>query len=74
MNQSYNGYHQFDWVKPRKIWLDTKFPVYIDFGNEHLVKLETYDDSGLKCVRLVSKRKFIHDVMVEKRAENIAAL
>ncbi len=72
VNQSYNGYHQFDWVRPRKTWLDAKCPVYIDFGDEHLVKLDTYDDSGLKCIRLVSKRKFLHDVMLEKSAETIA--
>ncbi len=72
VHQSYNGYHQYDWVRPRKVWLDAKCPVYIDFGDEHLVKLDTYDESGLKCIRLVSKRKFVHDVIVEDNAENIA--
>lgn len=72
VKSSYNGYHQYDWVRPRKTWLDSKCPVYIDFGDEYLVKLDTYDESGLKCVRLVSKRKFVHDVMVEDKAENIA--
>jgi len=72
VHQSYNGYHQYDWVKPRKTWLDAKCPVYIDFGDEHLVKLEKYDESGLNCVRLVSKRKFIHDVMIEDHVEKIA--
>jgi competence protein CoiA len=70
--QSYNGCHQYDWVRPRRTWLDAKCPVYIDFGDEHLVKLDKYDESGLDCVRLVSKRKFVHDVMVEDHAENIA--
>ncbi|EHA15554.1 hypothetical protein HAL1_09847 [Halomonas sp. HAL1] len=73
VKNSYNGYHQYDWVRPRKTWLDAKNPVYIDFGDEYLVKLDTYDESGLKCIRLVSKRKFVHDVMVEDKAENIAA-
>lgn len=72
VKNSYNGYHQYDWVRPRKTWLDAKSPVYIDFGDEYLVKLDSYDESGLKCIRLVSKRKFVHDVMVEDEAENIA--
>jgi competence protein CoiA len=71
VKNTYNGYHQYDWVRPRKTWLDAKCPVYIDFGDEYLVKLETYDESGLKCIRLVSKRKFVHDVMVEDKVENI---
>lgn len=70
--QSYNGYHQYDWVRPRKTWLDAKCPVYIDFGDEHLVKLDRYDESGLECVRLVSKHKFVHDVMVEDHTDKIA--
>ncbi|HSH86909.1 MAG TPA: hypothetical protein VK958_06620 [Methylophilus sp.] len=72
VNELYNGYHQFDWVKPRVTWLEAKCPVYIDFSNEYLVKLEQYDESGLKCVRLISKKKFVHDVMVEDHALKIA--
>lgn len=72
VHQVYNGYHQYDWVRPRKIWLDAKCPVYIDFGDEYLVKLDTYDESGLKCIRLISKGKFVHDAMVEKNANDIA--
>lgn len=71
VDQSYNGYHQYDWVRPRKTWLDARCPVYIDFDDERLVKLEIYDDSGLKCIRYVSKRKFVHDVMVETQAADI---
>ncbi len=72
VKNSYNGYHQYDWVRPRKTWLDATCPVYIDFGDEYLVKLGTYDESGLKCIRLVSKRKFVHDAMVEGEARNVA--
>jgi hypothetical protein len=69
---TYNGYHQYDWIRPRKTWLDSKVPVYIDFGDEYLVKLCVYDTSGLHCIRLVSKRKFIHDSMHEHRSDDIA--
>lgn len=74
IRQSYKGHHQYDWVRPRSTWLDAQCPVYIDFGDDYLVKLETYDESGLKCVRLVSKRIFIHDTMHETEAQAIATL
>jgi len=73
VEQSYNGYHQYDWVRPRKTWLDAGCPVYIDFGDDYLIKLCGHDSSGLRCIRLVSKRKFIHDSMYEERAEDIAS-
>ena len=72
VDKNYNGYHQYDWIKPRKTWLEASCPVYIDFGNEFLYKLETYDNSGLACVRIISKLKFMYDVMHEKKADNIA--
>lgn len=69
---SYSGYRQYDWIRPRQTWLDAKCPVYIDFGEDYLVKLEVYDSSGLTCIRFVMKRKFIHDVSVETDACAIA--
>ncbi len=71
VNAAYRGHHQYDWVRPRKTWLDATCPVYIDFGDEGLVRLEIYDESGLTCVRRISKRKFLHDVMVETLARAI---
>lgn len=68
----YSGHHQYDWVRPRKTWLESKCPVYIDFGDNFLVKLGVYDESGLNCIRLVCKRKFVYDAMREKKAEDIA--
>jgi len=72
VNASYCGHHQYDWVRPRSTWLDATCPVYIDFGDERLAHLQIYDESGLPCVRLVSKRKFVHDVMTECEAKAIA--
>jgi competence protein CoiA len=72
VNASYRGHHQFDWVRPRATWLDASCPVYIDFGEETLVRLDTYDESRPPCVFLVSKRKFVHDVMTETDAQAIA--
>lgn len=72
MNLAYIGHHQYDWIRPRRIWLDATCPVYIDFGDEFLVRLETYDKSGLPCIRFVAKQKFIHDAMAESSVEEIA--
>lgn len=56
VEQAYRGHHQYDWVRPRRTWLDAACPVYIDFGNDFLLRLETYDESTLPCVRYVAKR------------------
>lgn len=72
VEQSYRGHHQYDWIKPRKTWLDATCPVYIDFGDIYLVKLGSYNQSKLPCVHLISKSKFIHDVSVELNAKDIA--
>lgn len=68
---NYIGHHQYDWVRPRSTWIETSFPVYIDFGFNYLLKLEIYDETGLKCVRFVCKSKFIFDVMNEDDANNV---
>lgn len=72
INQAYRGHHQYDWVQPRRTWLDATSPVYIDFGDDLLAKLEPYDESGLPCIRFVSKRKFVRDAMIEESAQAIA--
>ena len=73
VDDTYCGHHQYDWVRPRATWLDAKCPVYIDFGGDKLARLETYDESGLPCIRHVAKRKFVHDTMVETNATDIAS-
>lgn len=72
VHAAYSGHHQYDWVRPRRTWLDATCPVYIDFGKDYLVKLDVYDESGLQCIRLVAKHKFVHDVMEEDKATGIA--
>jgi len=73
VNDAYRGHHQYDWIRPRKTWLEATCPIYIDFGDEYLVRLETYDETNLPCVRLISKRKFLHDASVEAHARDIAS-
>jgi competence protein CoiA len=72
LENSYCGHQQYDWVRPRSIWLGAKCPVYIDFGDDCVFRLERYGETDLRCVFRVSKRKLIHDLMVESRSENIA--
>ena len=66
------GHHQFYWTRPRRTWLDAVCPVYIDFGEEILWRIETYDETGMQCVRPIARRKLVHDALVELRAEDIA--
>lgn len=68
----YIGHHLFYWTRPRRTWLDAGCPVYVDFGDEILWRIETYDETGMKCVRPIAKQKLVHDAMVERRAEDIA--
>lgn len=69
--EAYHGHHQYDWVRPRRTWLEAKCPVYIDFGDDRLLRLQTYDESGLPCVRLVAKSDFVRYVMRCKLASEI---
>jgi competence protein CoiA len=69
--QAYRGHHQYDWVRPRQTWLDATCPVYIDFGEDYLLKMEVYDESLLPCVRVVMKRDFVERVMVESNARAV---
>ncbi len=73
INHAYRGHHQYDWVRPRRTWLDATCPVYIDFGDDLLANLQTYDESGLPCIRFVLKQKFVHDAMNEQTAQAIGA-
>ncbi len=73
VHQSYSGHHQFDWIRPRKAWLESSVPVFIDFGDEYLVKFEVYDEYELSSIRLVSKLTFIYDSMIETNALKVGS-
>lgn len=70
--RTYQGQHQYDWVRPRATWLDAACPVYIDFGEDQLLRLEQYDETGLRCVRRVSKQTFLQDLMTQSYAQDVA--
>lgn len=73
VDELYRGHHQYSWIRPRRTWLDATVPVYLDFGDDLLARLEDYAPCKIPCVRLISKRKLLHDVMVEERATQIAS-
>lgn len=72
VTKNYIGHHLFYWIRPRKIWMSATCPVYIDFGEQLLYRMEVYDETKLMCVRLVAKQKLIQDVMVVSNATQIA--
>ena len=74
VGDSFCGHRQYHWVRPRRTWLDAACPVYIDLGDDLLVKLEIYDDSGLPCVRFVPKSTFVVDAMSELAAQDVGKL
>ncbi len=71
--ETYIGHHQFDWVRPRSTWLDAKCPVYIDFGCPYLVRIDTYDESGLRCIRLVVKNDLVQELHLRDRMTDLFA-
>lgn len=71
VDKTYRGHHQYDWIRPRQVWLDSSCPVFIDFGSDQLVKLEIYDASGLPCIRYVDKRTLVREAMRETDTRTI---
>lgn len=74
IDECYRGHHQYDWLRPRQTWLESSCPVFIDFGTEFLVKLEIYDETGLPCVRYISKEAFVRNALNGSSAGEIGAL
>tara|TARA_R110000868_G_scaffold190862_1_gene434706 strand:- start:5954 stop:6742 length:789 start_codon:yes stop_codon:yes gene_type:complete len=71
VNAHYSGHHQYVWTRPRKTWLDAKCPVYIDFGDTYLARLESYDDRGLPCIKLIDKKLFIQESLVKDNVQDL---
>lgn len=73
VTREFHGHCQFDWVRPRKTWLDVTCPVYIDIDNDILARLETYDESGLECIFIVSKKRFTQGAMIANDARAVVS-
>lgn len=59
---NYSGHHQFEWIKPRIVWLNAKCPVYIDFDDDFLWQIMPFNEK-LVCVKKVIKKQFIADYL-----------
>ena len=57
--ENYRGHHFFTWKKPRSVWFDSTMPVFFDFGDETLLRLCQYGNSGQWCVRRIGKRALV---------------
>ena len=57
------GLDRYGWVRPRLTRLDAACLVYIDLGPEldYLARLEIYDETGLRSIRLSFNGKFGFD-------------
>jgi competence protein CoiA len=66
IDKEYVGHHVFDWVRPRSVWHEARMPVYIDFGENLLWRIDNQYQKNLNCVQAVSKDKFIVDTRNER--------
>lgn len=55
--ENYVGHHHFHWNRPRTVWLESERPVFIDFGDDHIYFLDTYDKRGLRCVQKFGRQR-----------------
>lgn len=60
VDEQYIGHHLFSWKNPRKNWYREDVPVYFDFGDNFLYKLERYGDSKVFCVKIVNKKIIVN--------------
>lgn len=74
LDATYCGHHQFTWVRPRGGWLDASCPVFFDFHDGLLWKLEHYGGSGLRSVRAVRVETFISDAFLSRDASEVGAV
>lgn len=71
VEEAYIGHHQYFWMRPNSTWLNARCPVYLDFGEQYIMRLETYPIGSLPCVRLMSRAQFVHDVSIARNANDI---
>ena len=53
---SYTGHHLFHWVRPRDVWFQATKPVFFDFGDDYLWRLEMrHVEHGVRTIRRTMK-------------------
>lgn len=71
---AYRGHHQYVWKQSRTAWLAATASVFIDFGEAGLWRLGVYDDSGLRCCRVTSQRRFVEAATVARDVADLERL
>lgn len=71
MEEAYVGHHQYVWQRPHSTWLNATCPVYLDFGEEWLVRLEIYPVGNLPCAKLLGRDLFVEDLLTVTDAKHI---
>ncbi|UKE57726.1 competence protein CoiA [Xanthomonas translucens] len=69
--EAYIGHHQYSWLRPHSTWLAATRPVYIDFGDDFVCRLERYPIGKIPCVRLLSKTEFIAELSSREFATDV---
>ena len=59
IDDTHVGHYLFAWKKPRAVWLRSTRPVFFDFGQEVIWKLQRFNDRSAYCFEAVSKAQFI---------------
>ncbi|MCC6396717.1 MAG: hypothetical protein IT282_06830 [Bacteroidetes bacterium] len=62
IEREYIGQHQFEWVRPHTVWFESTAPVFLDFGEDTLWRLQEYD-SAIRCVQGVPKEQLIQSLL-----------
>lgn len=71
VEEGYVGHHQYVWQRPPSTWLNATCPVYLDFGEEWLVRLEIYPVGNLPCAKLLGRDLFVEDLLTVTDAKHI---
>ena len=61
VNDQYVGHHLFSWKNARTNWYNEEVPIFIDFGDNFLYKLERYGESKIFCIKIVNKKKLVEE-------------
>ncbi len=59
VDKQYIGHHLFAWKNSRINWYNEGVPIYFDFGDNLLYRLERYGKSKVFCMKIESKKMLV---------------
>lgn len=61
IDNNHKNHYQFDWIKPRKVWLQSNKRVFLDFDDDFLYEIALYNNNGypFNCIKKFDKKYFI---------------